>query len=77
MKNSFINLLKVKRGAFDINIEVPMELARKQYRWDTDEIKQFKYLINYVLTSKECEDILEELFEKSFDNSNQLLKDFF
>jgi len=77
MKNSFINLLKVKRGAFDINIEAPMELARKQYRWDVDEIKQFKYLTNYVLPSKECEDILEELFEKSFDNSNQLLKDFF
>lgn len=48
------------------SLNVSAERARATYRWDTQEVAEFKYLLNFCVSETARNQVLDELFQDSF-----------
>ena len=64
--------LKTLRGRYQ-NIDTPIDTERASviYRWDSPEVRNFKYFINYALKNKIKDDVLAVLFAQVFHSEKE------
>jgi peptidoglycan/xylan/chitin deacetylase (PgdA/CDA1 family) len=63
-RGAFLKRLRSVAPAPASLTEVDEEAARRAYRWDTAEVRAFKYLFNFILDPVIRDEIVKELFEE-------------
>lgn len=53
------------------------ETIRRTYRWDTEEVAAFKYLLNFQLDKSVREHVLDELFAAHLGEEHDVAKNFY
>ena len=57
--------------------DLDRDRARATYRWDDDEVGQFKYLMNFVLPEPVRKSVLDELFAECFGSEPVFAADLY
>ncbi len=74
-KKSFIDrLMSLNR---ELDMTVSSEEARKTYRWDSPEVAEFKYFLNFRVPSDLCRRVIDELFEAVFGPEEDFARDLY
>jgi peptidoglycan/xylan/chitin deacetylase (PgdA/CDA1 family) len=63
-RDAFLKKLQSVTPAPVSPAEIGEEAARRTYRWDTSEVRSFKYLFNFVLDPAIRDKVAKELFEE-------------
>lgn len=71
-KNTFLTKLKEKYPTIDLQID--LEKVKNTYRWDTEEVAAFKYLLNYKLPRPIRNEILKIVFEQELGKEEAFAK---
>lgn len=77
LRGRFLEALGRRRGPLDVDKLAPLPLASQLYRWDSPQIKQFKYLVNFVLSDEEREGIVGSLFREFFEDEREVANRLF
>jgi peptidoglycan/xylan/chitin deacetylase (PgdA/CDA1 family) len=56
---------------------VPAEVAKANYRWDTPDVAQIKYLLNFRLTPQLRERLLSELFAEHLGDERDFARELY
>jgi len=63
-REAFLEKLRSAAPTSSSLAEIDEEAARRTYRWDTAEVRAFKYLFNFVLNPAIRDKVVKELFEE-------------
>ncbi len=69
-------LAKLNRGS-RVATDVDPGVAQRTYRWDTLEVATFKYLFNFVLDRRFCDQILRQVFEEKLGDTETFSKELY
>lgn len=57
--------------------EIDSDVARNTYRWDTEEVAAFKYLLNFRIAAERRERVLGSLFADHFGDEAEFARDLY
>ena len=63
--------------SYGIDVHVPHEVAERTYRWDTPQVAQFKYLLNFCLDTVLRNRVLDGLFVDHFGSEAAMARELY